>query len=65
MSTNLNEQNLKELFQVLEDRGGTEYTLGFLFQMVLSHMDLDPRLQERVTANIATVHRLNREYKIK
>lgn len=61
----VNEQALQELYDVLETRGGKEYALGFLYSMILTLMEQDPRMRELVGISTANVRQFEREYKLK
>lgn len=60
INSELNETSLQNLFDLLEARGGKEYTLGYIFSMLHRYMDDNPKLRKDVEWHCNNIRKLNK-----
>lgn len=60
LNSELNETSLQQLFDALEDRGGKDYTLGYVFSLMHRFMDDNPKLRKHIENSISDIRTLNK-----
>jgi hypothetical protein len=60
INSELNETSLQNLFDLLEARGGKEYTLGYIFSMLHRYMDDNPKLRKDVEWHCNNIRKLDK-----